>query len=53
MARIPPTRKSLLFSRAREIWPEIKTTPEFSVGLGLFVAVAAGLGVLWLASKFR
>ena len=52
---IVPTRTwfRVELAHAKAVWPEIKTTPEFSVGLGLFVAVAAGLGVLWLASKFR
>ena len=38
---------------AREAWWEIRRTLEFQVALLLFVVFAVGLGVLWLASKYR
>jgi len=55
MARLIP-RKSWLHvevARARLAWLDIKRTQEFWVALFLFVVFAVGLGVLWLASKFR
>ena len=48
-------RRSLLveLARAKVVWPDIKSTPEFCGALLLFVVVIVGLGVLWLASRFR
>ena len=40
-------------ARAKVVWPDIKSTPEFCGALLLFVVVIVGLGVLWLASRFR
>jgi hypothetical protein len=55
MARLIPTKSSLRveLARARLVWPDIKRTQEFWVGLWLFVSLAVGVGVLGLAFKFR
>jgi hypothetical protein len=48
MASRIPTKRSLPIelARAREVWPEIKATPEFWVGLGLFVVLTLGVAML-------
>ena len=40
-------------ARAKVVWPDIKSTPEFWVTLLLFVLSVVGIAVLGLASKFR
>jgi len=54
MARRFPTKRSLLIelARARVVWPDLKSTPEFWNALFLFVVFSVGIVVLWLASKF-
>jgi hypothetical protein len=59
MARILPTRRWSLVelararkwllvqsARAKVVWPDIKTTLEFKLGLSLFLASIAALAVL-------
>jgi hypothetical protein len=40
-------------ARAKLVWPDIKSTPEFWIALLLFLVFIVGIGVLGLASKFR
>jgi hypothetical protein len=54
MSRLIPTKRSLLveLERARVVWPDIKSTPEFKIALWVFLVFTVGLTVLGLTSEF-
>jgi hypothetical protein len=54
MSRLIPKKRSLLveLARARVVWPDVKSAPEFKLALWVFLVLTVGLAVLGLASKF-
>jgi hypothetical protein len=43
---------AIILARVREEWPDIKSTLEFKVALGLFLVVTLGVAVMGFATSY-